>query len=199
VESGSGDSDNIPFDHQLTPDRSRVFQRPVGGSKARVVGDDQPTHPADRTEEADSSIVDRDHDLAAAGAELDPEVPAPAVGMSGRTELIDDRGIDGYPPGTVVAGHIRSGGGGPEGQRGAGEQTDHGEKHLLAFPIAGTAARGGRSRLEGKGQSLPDQADSRSMELRRDLSCKTALVWIWHTRLSVTPSTPPISAKVMFS
>lgn len=43
------------------------------------------------------------------------------------------------------------------------------------------------------------QASSRSAELRRDRSESTALVWIWQTRLSVTPRTRPISAKVRLS
>lgn len=43
------------------------------------------------------------------------------------------------------------------------------------------------------------QASSRSAELRRDLRESTALVWIWQTRLSVTPRTRPISAKVRLS
>src|SRR5580704_1982361 len=37
-------------------------------------------------------------------------------------------------------------------------------------------------------------ASGRSASLAR--SCRTALVWIWHTRLSVTPRMSPISARV---
>src|SRR5687767_1527685 len=40
------------------------------------------------------------------------------------------------------------------------------------------------------------QASSRSGSAILDRSWSTALVWIWHTRLSVTPSTSPISARV---
>ena len=40
------------------------------------------------------------------------------------------------------------------------------------------------------------QADSLSATSIRPRSCNTALVWIWHTRLSVTPRTCPISASV---
>jgi hypothetical protein len=40
------------------------------------------------------------------------------------------------------------------------------------------------------------QAGSRSEARMRERSCSTDLVWIWHTRLSVTPSTWPISARV---
>ena len=39
-------------------------------------------------------------------------------------------------------------------------------------------------------------AQPRSGSARRARSCRIAFVWIWHTRLSVTPSTDPISASV---
>ncbi len=55
-------------------------------------------------------------------------------------------------------------------------------------PASSSHLRGARS-----------QAVSRNGELSRERSCSTALVWIWQTRLSVTPSTSPICAKVRLS
>ena len=43
------------------------------------------------------------------------------------------------------------------------------------------------------------QTGSRSMLENRERRCSTALVWIWQTRDSVTPSTLPISCSVRFS
>ena len=61
----------------------------------------------------------------------------------------------------------------------------------------GPAAGPGRSHKGAiSRQEREPQADSLSATSIRPRSCNTALVWIWHTRLSVTPRTWPISASV---
>lgn len=73
-----------------------------------------------------------------------------------------------------------------------------------ATVVCRAASRGGTQR-DGtrRGGTRPrrnlGQTMSRSKPLNRDRSCSTALVWIWHTRDSVTPSTRPISDNVRFS
>ena len=52
------------------------------------------------------------------------------------------------------------------------------------------------ARDRGRRPPRPGYAGSRSEAARRDRSWSTAFVWIWHTRLSVTPRTWPISARV---
>ena len=66
-------------------------------------------------------------------------------------------------------------------------------KVLFAPP---TVAKGPGMVLEDPQRSPPGQAVSLSGTNIRARSCSTALVWIWHTRLSVTPRTWPISANV---
>ena len=51
-------------------------------------------------------------------------------------------------------------------------------------------------RHAGRRRGAGDQTGSRSAAARPRRSCATAFVWIWQTRLSVTPSTSPISARV---
>ena len=58
----------------------------------------------------------------------------------------------------------------------------------------GRAPRGASRGPEGRGTA--GQTGSRSAAVSRSRSLSTALPWIWQARLSVTPSTSPISARV---
>ncbi len=80
--------------------------------------------------------------------------------------------------------------GGPGRSGGAGERAQ-------ANGASRTAGRRSGSGPPASGLHLwPGQAVSLSTVCMRALSWSTALVWIWHTRLSVTPRTWPISARV---
>ncbi len=59
-------------------------------------------------------------------------------------------------------------------------------------PVVGLRGRAAIGRAEG-------YAGSRSEAEMRERSCKTALVWIWQTRLSVMPRIWPIWLSVRFS
>ena len=76
---------------------------------------------------------------------------------------------------------------------------------VWALPVSGCEAAEGtlpvdptgpRSGFVDQERQRGGQAGSRSLAAMRERNWSTALVWIWHTRLSVTPSTSPISARV---
>ena len=70
----------------------------------------------------------------------------------------------------------------------AGEQLQAGSARALAAPAAPAAV----PRQSAPGSTRTVSGRSASFER----SWRSALVWIWHTLLSVTPSTWPISVSV---
>ena len=181
----------------------------------------------DRPGEADPTGADRPDRLTGRGAVLDAPVPG-AVGPVRQAERVDDRRVDRRAVRTAArgaAGRRRAEGTAPGLRRrrgapsGEGEHHDpdehddsceHGEHHRGVRPsiqllhpthLHTTRATARSSPGGGSGSTGRNgpQAGSRSMLENRDRSCRTALVWIWQTRLSVTPSTSPISGSVRFS
>ena len=82
------------------------------------------------------------------------------------------------------------------GHRGSGKTSLH---EALLFAAKATNRLG--SVLDGTtvSDSEPDEQSRKLSPCNRDLSRRTALVWSWEMRDSVTPRTSPISRRVRFS
>ena len=85
------------------------------------------------------------------------------------------------------------------GVRGHGREKRRGGGAPGTLPVPDDRAKGRRERrVQVQGRDQPE-VRSTGGSMSRPRSWRIALVWIWQTRLSVTPSTVPISASVSAS
>jgi hypothetical protein len=166
------------------------------------------TRAGNRTGERHNTRAGGAHRAAGRGREIDTEVSGPEP----RARRIE-RPHDGTCNRTDPPAHR----GRARGHRPAehGEQDDRDDQNKPAIPQRGSLERDEHDSGKARGApgNLPRTYDtvdgaasatrnyvtiprSGSGSERRERSWKIALVWIWHTRLSVTPSTLPISASV---
>ena len=152
------------------------------------MGDHHPSLTTDRSDETDAAFGHRADRLTANGSELEPTIASTAERVARGTERVDDRRVDGAEPQTLThfvrRPHLARDGRVTKGRESVEDEED-GEQTMANLRNGGDRKRarlayefGGRmlwgrllQRLEGG-----RQADSRSIELRRDFSCITALV-----------------------
>jgi hypothetical protein len=151
------------------------------------------------------------HLLSRLGGVVDAAV-AGAVRGRGRAEVVDQRAVDRREVG-VRLGRGGGGGGGERPEEGHhGDEDGDGGRQGTAVPRRrGHGCSPRDERVPGEAAGGPDEppavrlaggddgngyAGSRSTAASFERRWITALVWIWHTRLSVTLRTWPISARV---
>ena len=156
-------------------------------------------HPAG---EGDDTGPDHPNDVTGLRGVVEPSVPR-TVGVGGRTERIGHGTVDrrsiAWSPGRSPAVHPSISGTTASAGAGIADRTcrraDEGpmdDQQPRQQPCDHPHSRRGRP----GGRPMDDQTASSDT---RDRRWSSDLVWIWHTRDSVTPSTRPISCSVMFS
>ncbi len=190
VETVGGPTDHLTAEDPVAlADRGerqvdRRRSQPIGMGDGHV---ELPCHPPG---EGDHAGTDGAHAGPRCGGVLDAPVPGEPR-LRWRPERIRHRCHHRRPIGTA----IRSGPRASADPAGTGWWHHDGQQHRDQ-QHRGQQHRGHRRRPPG---GRATYAVSRSAASRRLRSWSTDLVWIWLTRLSVTPRTEPICARVRFS
>ena len=196
----------------------------IRGTQPAVVGDGDVERSGNRAREDDGAVVRRPHRRARRGREVDAAVAGSVDGRR-RDERPHDGTVDGAEPTARGQRRARDRSGRQRGreddQRHAGREvvwtstwrshrqprgrkrSRHGEargrrgdRTGAPHHCQGPVREPKRGSLHARPRYCRTEPGSRSESDRRPRSWRIALVWIWHTRLSVTLRMPPISASV---
>jgi hypothetical protein len=214
--------DRAPRDRVAARERRRRAER-VAGPQPAGVGDGDVEVGGDPPGERDRARTGRGHRRAGSGGEVDAPVPG-RVRRRRRVEGTEHATVDRPRP---RPGRGSRGGGHAGGRRDHHEREQDGDEQAQGATVRAVVWAGhgspsgfvrrcarGKSRTSGdvegpdrsRGRPVPgrlrrgcDRHPVRSGSESRERSWRMAFVWIWQTRLSVTPRTEPISASVSAS